>query len=90
VDEPRKALGEQLTTDAKGSHGARAKALDQDVYGARQVKELPPAGVSLEIERHRATATVPDPALGQVAQAVTTWGLDLDDVRAVLGEQQHA
>ena len=80
---------EVVVGEAEAGHDVGAGGLDDHVGRLAQPEEEIPALRFPELERHRPLAAVVDPRGRLRPIGVATGRLDLDDVRAVLGEEQH-
>ena len=80
---------QRVVADAEAVHDAGPEALDDHVGGGGELAERVDAGVGLQVARDRPARARPHlvPVVG--AERVAARRLDLDHVRALLGEEQH-
>ena len=80
----------RVVAEAEALHDAGPERLDDDVGGAEQPIEDVFAVGRLQVDGERTPAAVPHAVAVVRAERVAAGRLDLDDVGALLGEQQHA
>ena len=104
VDEPRVRLTQRLVADPEPLHHARPERLEHDVVLAHQPQQHLPPAVALEVQPDRALAAVEREEEGGLRRVVGALVvrrgpadvvahprvLDLEDLRAEVGEQQRA
>src|SRR5690348_2260547 len=80
----------RVETESEAFHHAGTKRLDDDVGSAEQRVEDLLAPLRFQIDGERSTTAVPHASAVVRAERVAVRRFDLDDVGALLGEEQHA
>src|SRR5204862_3794739 len=90
IDEAWIRFLQNLVAEPQTRHHGRTKVFDDDIGSLDEAQECLRPGIALEIEHERALAAVPTlESERRHAEWIAARRLDLDDVRAEIGEQHR-